>query len=287
MSADHTEKLDERKTSNIKSSLPTSSDFLIENLLSRQPTVNSNKGWIMANRRSSCNTLPAMPEKNETFNKDITSRSTSNLTHTWEHHSSYADRWSTGVTPSTSPLTTAQDGEELDSCQVDSPSESEESTNRCHSSKERKKRPRTAFTATQIKALEAEFERSKYLSVSKRMQLSKTLKLTETQIKIWFQNRRTKWKRKYTNDLEVMAQQYCQSLGIHAARPMFVGDRLWLFGYPPGVPNPAGCSMYGLGQLVPYVSSNVGSLSTTRPSPNSSGMALVRSQTESLPVTEL
>ena len=47
---------------------------------------------------------------------------------------------------------------------------------------DRKKRPRTAFTAAQIKALEAEFEKNKYLSVSKRMQLSKQLKLTETQV---------------------------------------------------------------------------------------------------------
>jgi NADH:ubiquinone oxidoreductase subunit E len=47
---------------------------------------------------------------------------------------------------------------------------------------ERKKRPRTAFTATQIKALEAEFERNKYLSVSKRLHLSRTLHLTETQV---------------------------------------------------------------------------------------------------------
>lgn len=52
-----------------------------------------------------------------------------------------------------------------------------------HSSQEeRKKRPRTAFTASQIKALETEFEKNKYLSVSKRMQLSKNLKLTETQV---------------------------------------------------------------------------------------------------------
>ncbi|KYN06343.1 PREDICTED: homeobox protein ceh-19-like [Cyphomyrmex costatus] len=105
---------------------------------------------------------------------------------------------------------------------------------------ERKKRPRTAFTATQIKSLEAEFERNKYLSVAKRLQLSKNLKLTETQIKIWFQNRRTKWKRKYTNDVELFAQQYYSSLGIPAPRPIFVGDRLWFFNYPgqpqPGVP---------------------------------------------------
>jgi BarH-like protein len=92
---------------------------------------------------------------------------------------------------------------------------------------ERKKRPRTAFTASQIKSLEAEFERNKYLSVAKRCQLSKTLKLTETQIKIWFQNRRTKWKRKYTNDVELLAQQYYTSMGILTPRPIFLGDRLW------------------------------------------------------------
>ncbi|KAK3852969.1 hypothetical protein Pcinc_040464 [Petrolisthes cinctipes] len=105
------------------------------------------------------------------------------------------------------------------------------------SSEERKKRPRTAFTAAQIKALEQEFEKNKYLSVSKRLHLSKQLKLTETQIKIWFQNRRTKWKRKYTNELEVMAQQYYSALGVLGHRPMVVGDRLWLFNYPMGHPN--------------------------------------------------
>ncbi|XP_076336745.1 homeobox protein koza-like isoform X2 [Tachypleus tridentatus] len=63
-------------------------------------------------------------------------------------------------------------------------SESEETIGRCHPSEERKKRQRTAFTSTQIKTLESEFERNRYLSVSKRMQLSKTLKLTETQISL-------------------------------------------------------------------------------------------------------
>ncbi|XP_044263971.1 barH-like 1 homeobox protein [Tribolium madens] len=100
------------------------------------------------------------------------------------------------------------------------------------SDEERKKRPRTAFTASQIKSLEAEFERNKYLSVAKRCQLSKSLKLTETQIKIWFQNRRTKWKRKYTNDVELLAQQYYTSMGILTPRPIFLGDRLWFFNYP-------------------------------------------------------
>lgn len=50
-------------------------------------------------------------------------------------------------------------------------------------SDDRKKRPRTAFSAAQIKALESEFERGKYLSVAKRTALAKQLNLTETQVR--------------------------------------------------------------------------------------------------------
>ncbi|XP_046744158.1 homeobox protein MSH-D-like [Diprion similis] len=119
------------------------------------------------------------------------------------------------------------------------------------SDEERKKRPRTAFTAAQIKSLEAEFERNKYLSVAKRLQLSKSLKLTETQIKIWFQNRRTKWKRKYTNDVELLAQQYYSSLGIPTPRPIFVGDRLWFFNYPGQPTHPGSPLLPSLSHLTP------------------------------------
>ncbi|KAG5319694.1 BARH1 protein, partial [Pseudoatta argentina] len=130
---------------------------------------------------------------------------------------------------------------------------------------ERKKRPRTAFTATQIKSLEAEFERNKYLSVAKRLQLSKNLKLTETQIKIWFQNRRTKWKRKYTNDVELFAQQYYSSLGIPAPRPIFVGDRLWFFNYPgqpqSGIPFPQHLTPLPLPPTLPIIQPLPSSLS--------------------------
>lgn len=56
------------------------------------------------------------------------------------------------------------------------------------------RKPRQAYSVKQLEKLENEFKQDKYLSVSKRMELSKTLNLTEVQIKTWFQNRRTKWK---------------------------------------------------------------------------------------------
>ena len=76
------------------------------------------------------------------------------------------------------------EGSEQAQCQEDS--EDEDGLG-----EDRKKRPRTAFTAAQIKALEGEFERNKYLSVSKRMQLSKQLRLTETQVRAVVNTRAT------------------------------------------------------------------------------------------------
>lgn len=57
------------------------------------------------------------------------------------------------------------------------------------------RRARTAFTYEQISALEHKFKSARYLSVFERSNLANNLKLTETQVKIWFQNRRTKWKK--------------------------------------------------------------------------------------------
>ncbi|XP_070582010.1 barH-like 2 homeobox protein [Ptychodera flava] len=57
------------------------------------------------------------------------------------------------------------------------------------------RKARTAFSDHQLNTLERSFERQKYLSVQERMDLAASLNLTDTQVKTWYQNRRTKWKR--------------------------------------------------------------------------------------------
>jgi len=60
----------------------------------------------------------------------------------------------------------------------------------------KKKRSRAAFTHLQVLELEKKFSRQRYLSAPERAQLASALHLTETQVKIWFQNRRYKTKRR-------------------------------------------------------------------------------------------
>lgn len=67
----------------------------------------------------------------------------------------------------------------------------------------RKKRSRAAFSHGQVFELERRFAQQRYLSGPERSDLAKSLRLTETQVKIWFQNRRYKTKRKQIQQHEV------------------------------------------------------------------------------------
>ena len=67
---------------------------------------------------------------------------------------------------------------------------------------ERKKKTRTVFSRSQIFQLETMFDMKRYLSSSERAGLAKALNMTETQVKIWFQNRRNKWKRQIAAEME-------------------------------------------------------------------------------------
>ncbi|XP_069548708.1 NK1 transcription factor related 2-like,a [Brachyistius frenatus] len=83
------------------------------------------------------------------------------------------------------------DGESTVTLQDHSPHKRRRSEQACA----KPRRARTAFTYEQLVALENKFRATRYLSVCERLNLALSLSLTETQVKIWFQNRRTKWKK--------------------------------------------------------------------------------------------
>ncbi|KAM4731929.1 homeobox protein engrailed-1-B-like [Anableps anableps] len=80
---------------------------------------------------------------------------------------------------------------------------------KCKSCKE-DKRPRTAFTAEQLQRLKTEFQVNRYITEQRRQSLAQELNLNESQIKIWFQNKRAKIKKasgfKNGLALQLMAQ---------------------------------------------------------------------------------
>ncbi|KAK9522585.1 hypothetical protein VZT92_019037 [Zoarces viviparus] len=106
-------------------------------------------------------------------------------------------------------------GVQTGSLDTSCPSTSESSS---FSSPGKQKRSRAAFTHLQVIELEKKFNHQKYLSAPERAHLAGTLRLTETQVKIWFQNRRYKTKRKQ------QASEFCKD--VYKAEELGLRDEL-------------------------------------------------------------
>ncbi|XP_056153564.1 homeobox protein Dlx4b [Lampris incognitus] len=57
------------------------------------------------------------------------------------------------------------------------------------------RKPRTIYSSLQLQALHQRFQHTQYLALPERAELAATLGLTQTQVKIWFQNKRSKYKK--------------------------------------------------------------------------------------------
>ncbi|XP_033877511.2 homeobox protein not2-like [Acipenser ruthenus] len=57
------------------------------------------------------------------------------------------------------------------------------------------RRIRTIFTEEQLRRLEEVFSKQRYMTGTEKVLLASALRLTETQVKVWFQNRRTRWRK--------------------------------------------------------------------------------------------
>ncbi|KAK6182881.1 hypothetical protein SNE40_010465 [Patella caerulea] len=78
------------------------------------------------------------------------------------------------------------------------------------------KRPRAAFTSEQLQKLKVEFDDCRYLTENRRKDLAIRLNLTESQIKIWFQNKRAKLKKSLGFENPLAISLKCQGLYNHA-----------------------------------------------------------------------
>lgn len=74
------------------------------------------------------------------------------------------------------------------------------------------KRVRTIFTAEQLERLEGEFARQQYMVGPERLYLAHALRLTEAQVKVWFQNRRIKWRKHHHEQQSQRVHEFQRTL---------------------------------------------------------------------------
>ncbi|XP_029962782.1 homeobox protein Nkx-2.3 [Salarias fasciatus] len=117
-----------------------------------------------------------------------------------------------------------------------------------------RRKPRVLFSQAQVFELERRFKQQRYLSAPEREHLASSLKLTSTQVKIWFQNRRYKCKRqRQDKSLEIAGHHHhhhhappppppprrvAVPVLVRDGRPCLSGSQNYNSPYTVGAPNP-------------------------------------------------
>ncbi|XP_064789105.1 homeobox protein HMX2-like [Oncorhynchus masou masou] len=91
-----------------------------------------------------------------------------------------------------------------------------------------RKKSRTVFSRSQVYQLESTFDLKRYLSSTERASLASSLQLTEIQVKTWFQNRRNKWKRLLSAEIEAVNMAHASSAQTLVGMPFFFKENFRL-----------------------------------------------------------
>ncbi|EDO42755.1 predicted protein, partial [Nematostella vectensis] len=57
------------------------------------------------------------------------------------------------------------------------------------------RRKRTTFTHDQLQLMEAYFHNNRYPGIEQREGLAEKIQVSESRLQVWFQNRRSKWRK--------------------------------------------------------------------------------------------
>ena len=136
-------------------------------------------GTRMNNQLTLCTTTPSPPIA---YNNEDLCNSKSNQSASYDQ---------TSHTPSDSGVDSDCDHDES----TTQPSQIKRTSHKDMIKKRHSKKSRTIFTSEQLQELEKHFNDQKYLSKFDRCRLASSLDLCQRQVKTWYQNRRTKWKK--------------------------------------------------------------------------------------------